>query len=106
MLKGAMAELGLGNPDRLSVDVGPVISAGAQKSLNEHIERMRKAGHAVHQVALPKETHGTFVPPTLIEIDAVADLPGEVFGPVLHVLRYRREDMEAVVRAVNATVSA
>ena len=41
--------------------------------------------------------------PTLIEIDAVADLPGEVFGPVLHVLRYRREDMEAVVRAVNAT---
>jgi RHH-type transcriptional regulator, proline utilization regulon repressor / proline dehydrogenase / delta 1-pyrroline-5-carboxylate dehydrogenase len=103
MLKGAMAELGLGNPDRLSVDVGPVISAGAQKGLNEHIERMRKAGHAVHQVALPKETHGTFVPPTLIEIDAVADLPGEVFGPVLHVLRYRREDMEAVVRAVNAT---
>jgi RHH-type transcriptional regulator, proline utilization regulon repressor / proline dehydrogenase / delta 1-pyrroline-5-carboxylate dehydrogenase len=103
MLKGAMVELGLGNPDRLSVDVGPVISAGAQKGLNNHIERMRKAGHAVHQVALPKETHGTFVPPTLIEIDAVADLPGEVFGPVLHVLRYRREDMEAVVRAVNAT---
>ena len=46
---------------------------------------------------------GTFVPPTLIEIDAVADLPGEVFGPVLHVLRYRREDMETVVRAVNRT---
>ncbi|SEO55679.1 L-proline dehydrogenase /delta-1-pyrroline-5-carboxylate dehydrogenase [Rhodospirillales bacterium URHD0017] len=103
MLKGAMAELGLGNPDRLSVDVGPVISAGAQKGLDDHIERMRRAGHDVHQVALPKETHGTFVPPTLIEIDAVADLPGEVFGPVLHVLRYRREDMEAVVRAVNAT---
>ena len=50
-----------------------------------------------------RTAHGTFVPPTLIEIDAVADLPGEVFGPVLHVLRYRREDMEAVVRAVNAT---
>lgn len=104
MLKGAMAELGLGNPDRLSVDVGPVISAGAQKGLNAHIERMRAAGHDVHQTALPAETqHGTFVPPTLIEIDAISDLPGEVFGPVLHVLRYRREDMEAVVRAVNAT---
>ncbi|MBI2737484.1 MAG: trifunctional transcriptional regulator/proline dehydrogenase/L-glutamate gamma-semialdehyde dehydrogenase [Rhodospirillales bacterium] len=104
MLKGAMAELGLGNPDRLSVDVGPVISAGAQKGLNAHIERMRATGHAVHQVALPGETQqGTFVPPTLIEIDSVSDLPGEVFGPVLHVLRYRREDMEAVVRAVNAT---
>jgi RHH-type proline utilization regulon transcriptional repressor/proline dehydrogenase/delta 1-pyrroline-5-carboxylate dehydrogenase len=43
------------------------------------------------------------VAPTVIEIDAVSDLPGEVFGPVLHVLRYRREDMVAVVRAVNAT---
>jgi RHH-type proline utilization regulon transcriptional repressor/proline dehydrogenase/delta 1-pyrroline-5-carboxylate dehydrogenase len=104
MLKGAMAELGIGNPDRLSVDVGPVITAEAQQRLNEHIERMRAAGHAVHQAALPEETaYGTFVPPTIIEIDSVPDLPGEVFGPVLHVLRYRREDMEAVVRSVNAT---
>src|SRR5262249_1564956 len=61
-------------------------------------------GHAVLQAALPAEAcHGTFVPPTLIEIAAISDLPGEVFGPILHVLRYRREDMEAVVRAVNAT---
>ena len=104
MLKGAMAELGVGNPDRLSVDVGPVISAEAQKRLVDHIERMRAAGHAVHQVTLPPETRcGLFVPPTLIEIGAVSDLPGEVFGPVLHVLHYRREDMTAVVRAVNAT---
>jgi RHH-type proline utilization regulon transcriptional repressor/proline dehydrogenase/delta 1-pyrroline-5-carboxylate dehydrogenase len=104
LLKGAMAELGLGNPDRLSVDVGPVISEEAQKRLLDHIARMRAAGHAMHQAALPEAArHGTFVPPTLIGIDAVSDLPGEVFGPVLHVLRYRREDMEAVVRAVNAT---
>ncbi len=104
MLEGAMAELGVGNPDRLSVDVGPVISPEAQKRLLDHIERMRASGHRVHQAALPAETQrGTFVAPTVIEIDAVSDLPGEVFGPVLHVLRYRREDMVAVVRAVNAT---
>ena len=104
MLKGAMAELSVGNPDRLSVDVGPVISADAQKRLVDHIERMRAAGHGVHQATLPPETrHGLFVPPTLIEIGAVSDLSGEVFGPVLHVLRYRREDMTAVVRAINAT---
>ena len=104
MLEGAMAELGVGNPDRLSVDVGPVISEAARRGLLQHIARMRAAGHRAHQVTLPTETqHGTFVPPTLIEIGAVADLPGEVFGPILHVLRYRREDMEAVVRAVNAT---
>ena len=104
MLKGAMAELGLGNPDRLSVDVGPVITEEAQKRLTDHVDRMRAAGHAVHQVTLPGAArHGTFVPPTLIEIDAMSDLPGEVFGPVLHVLRYRREDMESVLKAVNAT---
>ena len=104
MLEGAMIELGVGNPDRLSVDVGPVITAEAQQRLLDHIERMRAAGHAVHQVALRDETRqGTFVAPTIIEIGAVSDLPGEVFGPVLHVLRYHREDMEAMVRAVNAT---
>ncbi len=104
MLQGAMAELGIGVPDRLSVDVGPVISTEAQKRLLDHIERMRAAGHRVHQVPLPSEAaQGTFVPPTLIEIGAISDLPGEVFGPVLHVLRYEREDMEEVIRAVNAT---
>ena len=104
LLEGAMAQLSVGNPDRLSVDVGPVISAEAQKRLLDHIARMRAAGHRVHQMALPLETqHGTFVPPTLIEIGAVSDLPGEVFGPVLHVLRYPRERMIETIRAVNTT---
>src|SRR5471030_54067 len=65
---------------------------------------MRGQGHAVHQPPLPAETQrGLFVAPTLIEIDAVADLPGEVFGPVLHVLRYPRERLEEVIRSVNRT---
>jgi len=104
MLEGAMAELGIGNPARLAVDVGPVITEEARGRLLGHIGRMRAAGHRVHQAALPDEArYGTFVPPTLIGIDAVSDLPGEVFGPVLHVLRYAREDLEATLRAVNAT---
>ncbi|WP_422003336.1 bifunctional proline dehydrogenase/L-glutamate gamma-semialdehyde dehydrogenase PutA [Reyranella sp.] len=104
MLKGAMAELVVGNPERLAVDVGPVITAEARDALEAHVARLAAAGHPVHRVDLPEETrHGTYVAPTLIEIGAVSDLPGEVFGPVLHVLRYRREDMEAVVRAVNET---
>jgi RHH-type proline utilization regulon transcriptional repressor/proline dehydrogenase/delta 1-pyrroline-5-carboxylate dehydrogenase len=104
MLKGAMAELAVGNPGRLSTDVGPVISQEAQKRLLDHIERMRGQGHAIHQSPLPHETkHGLFVPPTLIEIAAVSDLPGEVFGPVLHVLRYPRERLDAVIRDVNRT---
>ncbi len=104
LLEGAMAELSVGNPDRLSVDVGPVISVEAQKRLLDHVLRMKAAGHRVHRLAPPAEgQHGTFVPPTLIEIGAVSDLPGEVFGPVLHVLRYPRERMIDTIRAVNAT---
>jgi RHH-type proline utilization regulon transcriptional repressor/proline dehydrogenase/delta 1-pyrroline-5-carboxylate dehydrogenase len=65
---------------------------------------MRARGRAVHQFPLsPECAHGTFVPPTIIEIDSLSDLDGEVFGPVLHVLRMPRDGLEAAVEAVNAT---
>jgi len=104
MLTGATAELAVGNPDRLSTDVGPVISAEARQRLTDHVDRMRANGHAVTQADLPAETGaGLFVPPTLIEIGSIKELPGEVFGPVLHVLRYPRERLDEVVRQANAT---
>ncbi len=104
MLKGAMAELAVGNPDRLSTDVGPVITAEARQRLVNHVERMRAKGHGVTQADLSADTgNGLFVPPTIIEIGSIAELPGEVFGPVLHVLRYPRERLDDVVRQANAT---
>ena len=104
MLKGAMDQLHIGNPDRLSVDVGPVIDAKAQQSLLSHIVTMSTAMHDIYSLSLPAECHhGTFVAPTLIEIDTLSQLQHEVFGPILHVLRYRREDLPALVDAVNAT---
>ncbi len=104
MLRGAIDELAIGNPDRLSTDVGPVISSEAQQRLFNYIERMSASGHTVDQALLPPETQpGLFVPPTLIEVSSVAELKHEVFGPVLHVLRYAREHLEEVIRQVNAT---
>ncbi|WP_028355835.1 trifunctional transcriptional regulator/proline dehydrogenase/L-glutamate gamma-semialdehyde dehydrogenase [Bordetella petrii] len=104
MLRGAMRELSVGNPDRLSTDVGPVIDAEARDGILRHIEAMRAAGHRVDQVEIgPQCRHGTFVPPTLIEIDRLEELTREVFGPVLHVLRYRREDLDQVLDQINAT---
>ncbi len=100
MLKGAMAELAVGDPARLSTDMGPVISAEAQERLTGHIAAMRARGHVVTQGAVAP---GLFVPPTIVEIGAIADLPGEVFGPVLHVLRYPREERDDIVRQANAT---
>jgi RHH-type proline utilization regulon transcriptional repressor/proline dehydrogenase/delta 1-pyrroline-5-carboxylate dehydrogenase len=104
MLTGAMAELAVGNPDRLSTDIGPVITAEARDGILAHVAAMRAKGRRVHALDLPASCrHGTFVAPTLIEIDSIAELSREVFGPVLHVVRFARDDLDRLVDAINAT---
>ncbi|HEX7858356.1 MAG TPA: trifunctional transcriptional regulator/proline dehydrogenase/L-glutamate gamma-semialdehyde dehydrogenase [Sphingobium sp.] len=104
MLKGALKELRIGRTDRLATDIGPVITAEAQTRIEQHIDAMRRAGHRVEQQSLSAEAaRGFFVPPTIIELDSIANLEREVFGPVLHVIRYRREGLDALVDAINAT---
>ncbi|MCJ2133928.1 trifunctional transcriptional regulator/proline dehydrogenase/L-glutamate gamma-semialdehyde dehydrogenase [Methylobacterium sp. J-026] len=104
MLKGALDELAVGDPRRLATDIGPVVTAAAAERIDAHVAAMRARGFAVHHCALPAETGtGTFVPPTLIEIDGVADVEHEVFGPVLHVLRYRRADLGRLFKAIAPT---
>ena len=104
MLRGALRELAVGNPDRLATDVGPVIDADARQSIERHIQALRGAGHAVEQVELPADCRqGTFVAPTLIELDSLQALEREVFGPVLHVLRFKREQLDQLVDDINAT---
>lgn len=103
-LRAALNERHVGAPDRMDTDIGPLISAGARVRVEEHIERMRRAGYRVWQPALKAETlQGHFVPPTLIEIGRVADIGQEVFGPVLHIRRYARHELEGVIDALNAT---
>ena len=104
MLKAAMQELAIGDPALLATDIGPVIDQEAQAGLLVHIESMRAKGRAVFQLPLPAEcTAGCFVPPTLIEIDALADLQREVFGPVVHVLRFAGDRLQPLLDAINAT---
>ncbi len=94
----------VGPPDRLAADVGPVISAEARDEILAHVEAMRARGFAVTAAPLGEAcARGFFVAPTLIEIDSVADLGREVFGPVLHVLRFKREALPALIDALNAT---
>ena len=103
MLKGAIAELEVGDPRRLSADVGPVITTQARDAIMGHIETMRRRGHEVTQIPLGEAAaRGTFVAPTLIEVSKVADVEREVFGPVLHVLRYKREALDKLIDDVNA----
>ncbi len=105
LLKGAVQELQIGDPRELAVDVGPVIDAEAQTGIEAHVQAMAARGLRVWRADLPAQAaaQGCFVAPTLIEIDRVADLEREVFGPVLHLLRYPRHQLAATLQAVNAT---
>ncbi|MEH2921967.1 trifunctional transcriptional regulator/proline dehydrogenase/L-glutamate gamma-semialdehyde dehydrogenase [Samsonia erythrinae] len=106
MLRGAMAEYRMGNPERLSTDIGPLIDAEAKENVEQHIQTMRAKGHTVFQAAYPQDEEawrrGTFVKPTLIELGAVGELKKEVFGPVLHVVRYQRQQLDDVIAQINA----
>ncbi|MGY3585605.1 RHH-type proline utilization regulon transcriptional repressor/proline dehydrogenase/delta 1-pyrroline-5-carboxylate dehydrogenase [Bradyrhizobium sp. USDA 4341] len=102
MLKGALQELSIGRTDRLNVDIGPVITAEAKQTIENHIQRMRALGCKVEQLRLPQATaRGTFVPPTIVELKQLSDLQREVFGPVLHVIRYQREDIDRLIDDIN-----
>jgi RHH-type transcriptional regulator, proline utilization regulon repressor / proline dehydrogenase / delta 1-pyrroline-5-carboxylate dehydrogenase len=104
MLRGAMEELRIGNPDRLAVDIGPVIDEEAQRNLNAHIDRLKANARNVYQLPLQAEhQNGTFVAPTVLEIDSISQLQREVFGPVLHVIRYKREQLPQLIDTINAS---
>ena len=104
MLQGALQEWQLGNPDRLSTNVGPVIDAEARAQIEAHVERMQAADQRVTRVERQDGVlNGHFVAPTIIEIDSTSRLTREVFGPVLHVIRYRREQLDVLVDGINAT---
>jgi RHH-type proline utilization regulon transcriptional repressor/proline dehydrogenase/delta 1-pyrroline-5-carboxylate dehydrogenase len=104
MLRGAMAELAVGDPWTLATDIGPVISAEARGGIESHVAEMQEAGFPVERSTLGHETaEGFFVPPTLIHLRDVNDLTREVFGPVLHVVTYEASARDALIAAINAT---
>ncbi len=105
MLRGAMAEIRMGPPAQLHTDMGPVIDADAKRRIEAHVGAMQGGGHQVHCNLHPCSgpAAGTYVAPTLIEIARIDVLPREVFGPVLHVVRWRREDLDDLLAQINAT---
>ncbi|ELY6428992.1 trifunctional transcriptional regulator/proline dehydrogenase/L-glutamate gamma-semialdehyde dehydrogenase, partial [Cronobacter sakazakii] len=107
MLKGAMAECRMGNPGRLTTDIGPVIDADAKAGIERHIQAMRAKGRKVFQAARDNSLDarewqtGTFVMPTLIELESFDEMKKEVFGPVLHVVRYNRNNLAGLIEQIN-----
>ncbi len=106
LVSGAMQELKVGNPFfDPSIDVGPVIDEGARKGLLEHIEKMKKSARLLATTPLASEVaaKGTFVTPHMFEIKSIRELTQEVFGPALHVIRYKAKDLARICDEINST---
>lgn len=100
MLFGAMDELRPGDPWQLATDLGPVIDAEARRDIAGYVAEARAAGRVLKELTVPDAGH--FVAPAVIGVAGIADLPREVFGPILHLARFRAEELGRVIAEVNA----
>ena len=104
MLAGAMRTLVIGEPLDRATDIGPVIDEQAQGILEQHVATMNRSGRLVARCGLPSSCkHGSFFAPHAFEIDSIRRLQREVFGPVLHIVRYRASDLDVVIGEIEAT---
>ncbi|MDR7191904.1 RHH-type proline utilization regulon transcriptional repressor/proline dehydrogenase/delta 1-pyrroline-5-carboxylate dehydrogenase [Luteimonas terrae] len=104
MLAGAMQELTVGDPALLSTDVGPVIDADALRMLDAHAERMASEARLIATTPVGEATaHGTFFAPRAWELQSLSQLQRENFGPALHVIRWKANELDAVIDAINNT---
>jgi RHH-type proline utilization regulon transcriptional repressor/proline dehydrogenase/delta 1-pyrroline-5-carboxylate dehydrogenase len=100
MIGGALACLRVGNPLELSTDIGPVIDERAKATLLAHIERMSREGKVLYAGQAPQD--GNFIAPHVVEISDMRLLEREAFGPVLHVIRWQRDELPAVISGIKA----
>ncbi len=104
MLKGAMALRVISDPLQPSTDTGPVIDQEALDGLQAHIDRMDKEAKLIARCPLGEGADkGTFLAPVAYEIGDIRDIGREVFGPVLHVIRYKAENLSQVIEDINST---
>ncbi len=103
MIAGAMRELIVGDPSDPRTDVGPVIDAEQLVLLQQHRDWLRAHGKCIYECELPARLNGHYFAPVAYEIGAIGDLESENFGPILHVIRYDRHDLDKVIDAINTT---
>ena len=98
MLQGAMKQLSIGDPALLQTDVGPVIDAQAHARLSAHVDYLQSINATLHYSCIAHGQHdqGTFFMPRCYEISHISQLKEEVFGPILHIIRYKQSDLDAV----------
>lgn len=104
MLKGAMATLRVGDPMRYDTDIGPVIDKPSCDMLQNHADDVTSTQKFIYSADISKaDTHGTFFAPLAVELADASVLTKEVFGPILHIVRYEKKNLDAVIDQINGT---
>ncbi len=104
MLEGAAKELSINDPWQAHVDVGPIIDAAALKNITDHCDKLEANGQLLFKVPLPTGiASGSFVSPAAFRIDSFEQLDREIFGPVLHILSYKEDQLDSMVEKINAS---
>lgn len=103
LLEGAMQRLHLGDPWNAATDLGPVIDAEAKAALERHVAKLEKMAKRVAVALLPAETDPCFFPPQAWELPSADMLTEEVFGPILHIVRYDPASLEAFVSSIRSS---
>jgi RHH-type transcriptional regulator, proline utilization regulon repressor / proline dehydrogenase / delta 1-pyrroline-5-carboxylate dehydrogenase len=103
LLTGHMQELTIGDPIHLSTDIGPVIDNNALLILENHIKRFKQVGKLIYRCKQSEKiSKGYFVRPAIIELENIQQLTKEIFGPVLHIIRYNANNLDHVIDEINA----
>mgnify|MGYP001431761402 CR=1 FL=1 len=106
LLAGSINELSVGDPQMLATDIGPVIDSDAEATLRSHIDDLDRSGRLLARAdshGSADLSHGNFVAPCAYEIDSISELKDEHFGPILHVIRYKPEEISRIIKEINQT---
>lgn len=103
LLSGAMDALRMGDPDNLDTDIGPVIDQTARQNIQDHVERMDQIARRIGSAPSASVSNGHFIAPAAFELNVFSDLDREIFGPVLHVVRFKARDRDMIIKQINAS---
>ena len=99
MLNGAVKKIEIGDPRFLKTDIGPVIDEDAKDMINKHLKKNRK--NILSKTKIEKDLKGNYISPTIIKIDELNDVKEEIFGPIIHVMKYKSKELEKLVNNIN-----